>query len=87
MAGVLKQRPWSLGPTRCSRWGAPAPPEIGSRIFAGSLNTCCLEAILEEARVPGCSPDWIQGFPREEGVGEKDRNKERDKERILQLRK
>ena len=27
-----------------------APPEIGSRIFAGSLNTHCLEGILEEAR-------------------------------------
>ena len=33
----------SLGPIWCS-----APPEIGSRISAGSLNTHCLEGFLEE---------------------------------------
>ena len=34
-----------LGPTWCS-----VLQEIGSRIFAGSLNIRCLEGILEEVR-------------------------------------
>ena len=33
----------------------------------------------------GSSPGWIQGFPQEDSVGEKDRIRERDKERILPL--
>ena len=33
----------------------------------------------------GSSPGWIQGFPREDSVGEKDRIRERDKEIILPL--
>ena len=37
--------------------------------------------------VPGSSPGRIQGFSREDGVGKKDRNRERNKERILQLRR
>ena len=37
--------------------------------------------------VPGSSPGWDHGFPREDSIGEKDRNRERDRERILQLRK
>ena len=37
--------------------------------------------------VPGSSPGRIQGFSREDSVGKKDRNRERNKERILQLRR
>ena len=37
--------------------------------------------------LPGSSPGWIQGFPRKDGISKKDRNRERDKERILRLRK
>ena len=41
--------------------------------------SCCM--------IPGSSPGRIQGFSREDGVGKKDRNRERNKERILQLRR
>ena len=27
--------------------------------------------------LPGSSPGWIQGFPREDGIGKKGRNKEK----------
>ena len=68
MPGVLKQRPWALGPSWCSRSGAPAPSEIGSRIFADSLNTCCLEAMLEEARGRYCPSQLLAGESKKELV-------------------
>ena len=37
--------------------------------------------------LPGSSPGRSQGFPPEDGVGERIEKRERDKERILQLRK
>ena len=48
-----------LGPTWCS-----VLQEIGSRIFAGSLNIHCLEGILEEARGKGLHPNYSLGNPK-----------------------
>ena len=61
---VLKQRPWIPGPHLVF-----SPFEIGSRIFAGSLNTCCLEGILEEARGE-CLPSQLLYRESKKGAGE-----------------
>ena len=67
------------GGLRHPEWGLsyPKTAELGAYL-TGSL-----------VRVPLTRDQpWLdQGFPWEYGIGEKDRNKERDKERILQLRK